>query len=90
MHSVERFAEASLPDKEAFNSELNLDSITDEDYVHAQKVWKGFKIKNLGEYHDLYVQSNTLYCFLMCLKILETSVLKYVNLILLIFCLHMD
>ena len=60
MHSVERFAEASLPDKEAFNSELNLNSITDEDYVHAQKVWKEFKIKNLGEYHDLYVQSNTL------------------------------
>ena len=60
MHSVERFGETSLPDKEAFNSELNLDSITDEDYVHAQKVWKEFKIKNLGEYHDLYVQSDTL------------------------------
>ena len=31
-----------------------------ENYAHAQKVWKVFKIKNLGEYHDLYVQSDTL------------------------------
>ena len=27
---------------------------------HAQKVWEVFRIKNLGEYHDLYVQSDTL------------------------------
>ena len=58
--SWERFNETSLPDKESFYSNLNLESITDEGYVHAQKVWKVFKIKNLGEYHDLYVQSDTL------------------------------
>ena len=28
--------------------------------MHAQKVWEVFEIKNLGEYHDLYVQSDTL------------------------------
>ena len=28
--------------------------------MHAQKVWKEFEIKNLGEYHDLYVQTDTL------------------------------
>ena len=50
----------SLPDKESFYSNLNLESITDEDYVHGQKIWKVFKIKNIGEYHDLYVQSDTL------------------------------
>ena len=33
--------------------------IADEDYLHAQKVWKTFKIKSLGEYHGLYVQSDT-------------------------------
>ena len=33
--------------------------ITDEEYAHAQKVWDAFKIKNVGEYHDLYVQSDT-------------------------------
>ena len=51
---------ASLPDKESFYSNLNLECITNEDYVHGQKVWKVFKIKNIGEYHDLYVQSDTL------------------------------
>ena len=60
MDSWERFDETSLPDKESFYSNFNLESITDEDYMHAQKVWKVFKIKNLDEYHDLYVQSDTL------------------------------
>ena len=27
--------------------------------MHAQKVWKEFGIRNLGEYHDLYVQTDT-------------------------------
>ena len=43
-----------------FYSELNKENITDEDYAHAQKVWEVFKIKNFGEYHDLYVQSDPL------------------------------
>ena len=60
MDSWKRFKEESLPDKESFYSELNNEHITDEDYAHAQKVWDTFKIKNLGEYHDLYVQSDTL------------------------------
>ena len=28
------------------------------DYTHAKKGWKGFEIKNVGEYHDLYAQSD--------------------------------
>ena len=60
MDSWERFNETSLPDKESFYSNLNLESITDEDYEHDQKVWNVFEIKNPGEYHDLYVQSDTL------------------------------
>ena len=50
----------SLPDKESFYSELNKEGVTDEDYEHAQKVWEVLKIKNLAEYHELYVQSDTL------------------------------
>ena len=46
--------------KKAFCSELNKESITDENYGHAQKIWKVFEVKNIGEYHDLYVQCNTL------------------------------
>ena len=60
MDSLERFNKRSLPDKEAFNSKLNEEDITDEDYAHGQNVWEVFEIKSLGEYHDLYVQSDTL------------------------------
>ena len=60
MDSWERFNETSLPRKEFFYIELNLEHISDKDYLHAQKVRDAFKIKNLGEYHDLYVQSDTL------------------------------
>ena len=60
MDSREKFNETELPDKESFYSELNKEGITDEDYILAQKVWDIFEIKNFGEYHDLYVQSDTL------------------------------
>ena len=59
MDSWKRLKEESLPDKESFYIELNNEYITDGDYAHAQKVWSTFNIKNLGEYHDLYVQSDT-------------------------------
>ena len=59
MDSWEKFDETTLPAKEAFHSNLNLENIS-EDYLHAQKVWEVFEIKNLGECHDLYVQSGTL------------------------------
>ena len=60
MNSWERFDETELSSKESFYSELDLEDISDEDYKHAQKVCDIFKIKSLGEYHDLYVQSDTL------------------------------
>ena len=60
MDSWERFDETSLPNKKAFYSKLFLKDITDEDDTHAQKIFEGLKLKNLGEYHDLYIQSDTL------------------------------
>ena len=60
MDSLERFDETSLPDKEAFYSSLNMENITDADHRHAKRVFKEFNNKNLGNYHDLYVQSDTL------------------------------
>ena len=60
MDSWERFNETSLPDKEAFYSKLNLEDITDKDYAHAQKVFKELKLKNLGDYHNLCSQNDTL------------------------------
>ena len=60
MDNWERFNEILLPNKEAFYSNLNMEDITDTDYRHANKVFKELKLKNFGEYHDLYVQSDTL------------------------------
>ena len=60
MDSWERCNETTLPNKKAFYSKLFLEDITDEDYIHAQKVFEEFKLKNFGEYHDLYFQSDTL------------------------------
>ena len=60
MDSWEKLNETALPPKKDFYSTLNLENISDEDYVHAQKVWDVFKIKNLVEYHDLYAKIDTL------------------------------
>ena len=60
MDEWEKFNETSLPEKEDFYSHLNIEYITDADYVHIKRVCKDFEIKNLGEYHDLYAQSHAL------------------------------
>ena len=60
MDNWERFDETSLPDKESFYSSLNMENIDDVDHRHGDNVFKKFKLKNLGEYHHLYVQSDTL------------------------------
>ena len=60
MDSWERFDETSLYDKESFYSSLIIEDITDVDYRHAEKVFKNFNNKSLSDYHDLYVQSDTL------------------------------
>ena len=46
--------------KKNFYSHLNMEDITDADYAHAKRVCKGFKIENLVDYHDFYVQIDTL------------------------------
>ena len=60
MDNRERSDETSLPNKESFYSNLNMENIEDIDYRHGNNVFKRFKLKNLGEYHDLYVKSDTL------------------------------
>ena len=64
MDSWKRSDKTLLPNKEDFYSCLNMEDITDVDYRHAKKyiyvLYKEFKINNVGDYHDLYVQSDTL------------------------------
>ena len=64
--------------KKDFYCHLNLEDIVDADYAYPEAICKDFGIKNLGEYHDLYVQNDTLLLpdvfenFLnMCLEIYE-------------------
>ena len=49
-----------LPPKESFHSRLNDSDISEEDYIHAQKVWETFKMKTMRDYHDLYLKSDVL------------------------------
>ena len=60
MDRWESLNETTLPNKKYFYSKLYLEDITDEDYIHAQKVFEESELKNLGGYLDLYVQSDTL------------------------------
>ena len=61
-------------------------NITDADYAHAKRVCKDFQMKNLREYHDLYVQSDTLLLAdvfenfrSMCVDIFELDPAKYLS-----------
>ena len=60
MDDSNRFDEKKLSDKRNFYSSLNMEEISGIDFRHAEKVFSKFNIKNLGEYHDIYVQSETL------------------------------
>ena len=53
MDSLQRFDELSLPDKEAFYSNLSMEVITDADYRHRKTVFKYLINKHLSDYHDL-------------------------------------
>ena len=52
--------ETILSEKEEFYSNLTMKDITDADYMHGKRVCRDFEIKNIGEYHDFYLKSDTL------------------------------
>ena len=87
MDDWEKSNETSLLRKKDFYSHFNIADITDDaDYVHAKRVCDNFEIKNLREYHDLYVQSDTLmsgdvfHNFRnMCLEIYELDHAKFLS-----------
>ena len=86
MDNWEKFNKSTLPEKEKFYSNLNLEDITYADYMYVKRVCKYFEIKNLGEYHDLYYKSDTLLLGdvfekfrKICLKIYELDPLKFIS-----------
>ena len=60
MDSFEKLNQTTFPSKEQFYSQLNNEYISDDDYKHAKRVYKGFGLENTGEYHDLYLLSDVL------------------------------
>lgn len=55
MNSFKKFQETTLP---AFYNDLDDKTVSDQDYLHAQWVWDVFNIHNLGQYHDLYMETD--------------------------------
>ena len=55
----DKFKETKLPPREAFYSKLNMAGVR-EDYEHANRTWKEFGLKDLGEYHDLYLKTDVI------------------------------
>ena len=74
MDGWDKFNEKIIPSKESFYSNLTLENITEVDYIHANNVFKTFELNNLGDYHDLYVRSDTLLCG--CLRKFQKSIYK--------------
>ena len=60
MDSWDRFEDKRLPSKDEFYSKLNMSGISEKDYQHACKVWNEFGLKNMGDYHDLYLEADVL------------------------------
>ena len=60
MNSFDKFKEKELPPKKAFYSNLTESNISDEDYERAKRIWEHFGIKDLGQYHDLYLRTDVL------------------------------
>ena len=60
MDSSQKFDYKELPTKDEFFSILTQEGITNEQYQYAQQVWDTFKMKSMGEYHDLYLKSDVL------------------------------
>ena len=56
MDDWEKFNETTLPEKEKFYSNLNMEDIKYADYMHAKRVCKYFEIKTLGEYNDFILK----------------------------------
>ena len=60
MSSFKKFNETELPSKNKFFSSLKNEDIGEKDYEKAKVIWDTFDIKNLGEYHDLYLKTDVL------------------------------
>ena len=71
LNSFERFNEEKLPDRKYFYSSTKDGKIGDDgkisdghisvkDYLTCEKIWDKFEMKNMGDYHNHYLNKDTL------------------------------
>ena len=60
MSSFNKLNVNKLPPKNEFYSKLNNTNISNEEYKHAQNVWKTFKCKTMRDYHNLYLKTDVM------------------------------
>ena len=60
MSDPSKYNDTCLPPIEKFSSSLTGEHITMEEYIFAQKAWRVFNCKNLGDYNDHYLQIDVL------------------------------
>ena len=58
--SWDKFEETKLPSIEHFYSTLSDSNISETDYEFAQNVMEKFQLKNLGQLHDLYIETDVM------------------------------
>ena len=58
--SFDKFREKQLPPKKEFYSNLTESNIEDDEYERALRIWEHFGLRNLGQYHDLYLRTDVL------------------------------
>ena len=77
MSSFKKFKENRLPGKCEFFSSLKDCGVNEKEYQRADNVWKVFKIKNLGECHDLFLKTDVLWLCGVFEKFIETCLEYY-------------
>ena len=77
IESFERFKETTRPEKEKYHSTPSKKDITDEEYEFAKEVWEKFKLKNIGELHDLYMNTDVMILADVFESFRKTSLEKY-------------
>ena len=60
MDSFNKMFDAKIPDRCKFFGSLKGKCISEKDYLHAIDIWILFKMKKMGDYHDLYLKTDIL------------------------------
>ena len=77
MDSSKKFSENKLPDRCKFFSSLKYKCISEKDYLKANKIWNVFIMNTVGDYHDLYLETDVLLLANVFEKFINTSLDHY-------------